>query len=67
MLVRMRKEGKGWDEIEKAWTVVTGTVPGKDVLRKKETKLRALAVEWKAGDVRFSYLFFDFPLIGISG
>ena len=47
----MRKEGKGWDEIEKAWTKVTGITPGKDVLRKKETKLRAVAVEWKAGDV----------------
>ena len=50
----MRKESKNWEEIEKAWTAVTGQVPGKDVLRKKETKLRALAVEWKAGDVSSS-------------
>jgi hypothetical protein len=47
----MRKEGKSWDEIEKAWTTVSGKVPGKDVLRKREMKLRALAIEWKAGDV----------------
>lgn len=54
-MVNMRKEGKGWEEIEKAWTAVTGQVPGKDVLRKKESKLKAVAVRWKAGDVSSSH------------
>ena len=54
----MRKEGSSWEEIEKAWTLVTGQIPGKDVLRKKETKLRALATEWKAGDVSFLMICF---------
>jgi len=56
VLVHLRKEGKGWEEVEKAWTALTGVVPGKDVLRKREAKLRPLAVEWKAGDVSFSFL-----------
>ena len=56
LLVNLRKEGKGWEEVEKAWTALTGVVPGKDVLRKREAKLRPLAVEWKAGDVSFSFL-----------
>lgn len=51
LIVNLRKEGKKWDEVEKAWINVTGEVPGKDVLRKREAKLRAVAVEFKAGDV----------------
>lgn len=61
LLVRMKKEGKNWEEIEPAWTAVTGQKPGKDVLRKREAKLRALAIEWKAGDVCLPLLFPSHP------
>ncbi|KAL2071137.1 hypothetical protein VTL71DRAFT_12372 [Oculimacula yallundae] len=51
LIVNMRREGKKWDEIEPAWTAITGTTPGKDSLRKKYAKLEAVAQDFNGGDL----------------
>jgi hypothetical protein len=59
LILSMRKDGKGWDEINEAWEKVTGQKPGKDVLRKREPKLKAVATEWKVGEVSLPLIPFD--------
>ncbi|KAH8809128.1 hypothetical protein F5884DRAFT_901264 [Xylogone sp. PMI_703] len=52
LIIFMRKDGKPWPEIEEAWSQVTSTKPGKDVIRKRHAKLLTVAQEWKAGDAQ---------------
>ena len=61
-LYDQRKAGKSFDEIAPLWTAITGTTPGKDVLRKRFAKLAAIGKDWEAGHVRPCVLFFSFLL-----
>ncbi|KAH7370451.1 hypothetical protein BKA65DRAFT_562180 [Rhexocercosporidium sp. MPI-PUGE-AT-0058] len=51
LIVNMRREGKKWEEIEPAWTALTGSVPGKDSLRKRFAKLEAVAQDFNDDDL----------------
>ncbi|KAH7417983.1 hypothetical protein BKA64DRAFT_761803 [Cadophora sp. MPI-SDFR-AT-0126] len=51
LIVNMRRAGKKWEEIEPAWTEITGTVPGKDSLRKRWAKLEAVAQDFNDTDL----------------
>ncbi|KAK0112838.1 hypothetical protein ONS95_014566 [Cadophora gregata] len=51
LIVNMRRQGKKWEEIEPAWTEITGTVPGKDSLRKRFAKLEAVAQDFNEADL----------------
>ena len=62
LIVNMRRDGKKWEEIEPAWTKITGTVPGKDSLRKRWAKLEAVAQDFNDADVSSFMLFLDLYL-----
>ncbi|PVH83636.1 hypothetical protein DL98DRAFT_652444 [Cadophora sp. DSE1049] len=51
LIVNMRRQGKKWEEIEPAWTEITGVVPGKDSLRKRWAKLEAVAQDFNDADI----------------
>jgi hypothetical protein len=51
MIVNMRRDKVAWPEIEAEWEKMTGSKPGKDVLRKKYAKLEAVATIFAPGDV----------------
>lgn len=58
LIYEMRKAGKNFDEIAPHWTAMTGIPPGKDLLRKRYSRLAAVGKDWQVADVSFYLLTF---------